>query len=133
MYSRLVATGRSSVLVRLPAAVKERLAEEAGAPARRLTDVAVGALAPRFAIPYTPTGRRAAAPRATGDVLLRMPPELKDKIARRASDRRRPTNDLIVETLAERLGVTTERTSRMAQTNGSSNARRRDDEKVRVA
>jgi myo-inositol-1-phosphate synthase len=128
-----VATERSTVLVRLPAAVKERLAAEAGATGQSLNDVAVSTLAARFAVPYTPTGRRAAAPRATGDVLLRMPPELKDKIARRASERRRSTNDLIVETLAERLGVTTERTSRMAQTNGSSNGRRRGDEKVRVA
>ena len=128
-----MATERSTVLVRLPAAVKERLAAEAGATGQSLNDVAVSTLAARFAVPYTPTGRRAAAPRATGDVLLRMPPELKDKIARRASERRRSTNDLIVETLAERLGVTTERTSRMAQTNGSSNGRRRGDEKVRVA
>jgi myo-inositol-1-phosphate synthase len=128
-----VATERSTVLVRLPAAVKERLAEEAGATGKSLNDVAVSTLAARFAVPYTPTGRRAAAPRATGDVLLRMPPELKDKLARRASERRRSTNDLIVETLAERLGVTTERTPRMAQTNGSRNGRHSGDDKVRVA
>jgi myo-inositol-1-phosphate synthase len=128
-----VAKERSTVLVRLPAALKERLAEEAEATGQSLNDVAVGSLAARFAVPYTPTGRRAAAPRATGDVLLRMPPELKDKLARRASERRRSTNDLIVETLAERLGVTTERTPRMAQTNGSRNGHSRGDDKVRVA
>ncbi len=128
-----VATKRSTVLVRLPAAVKRRLAAETGATGQSLNDVAVSTLAARFAVPYTPSGRRAAAPRATGDVLLRMPPELKDKIARRASERRRSINDLIVETLAERLGVTTERTPRMAQTNGSSNGRHRGDDKVRVA
>jgi myo-inositol-1-phosphate synthase len=128
-----VAKERTTVLVRLPATVKERLAEEAGATGQSLNDVAVGSLAARFAIPYTPSGRRAAAPRATGDVLLRMPPELKDKLARRASERRRSTNDLIVETLAERFGVKTERNSRMAQTNGSRNGRSRNGDKVRVA
>jgi myo-inositol-1-phosphate synthase len=128
-----VATERSTVLVRLPAAVKERLAQEAGTTGKSLNDVAVSTLAARFAVPFSPTGRRAAAPRATGDILLRMPPELKTKVARRAAERRRSTNDLIVETLAERFGVTTERTSRMAGTNGSSNGHHRDDGKVRVA
>src|SRR4051794_9245849 len=128
-----MARERSSVLVRLPATVKERLALEVDETGKSLNDVAVSTLAARFAVPYTPTGRRAAAPRGTGDVLLRMPPELKDKLARRASERRRSTNDLIVETLAERLGVPTERTSRMAQTNGSRNGQHRGDDKVRVA
>jgi myo-inositol-1-phosphate synthase len=62
-----------------------------------------------------------------------MPPELKEKLSRRASERRRSTNDLIVETLSERLGVPTERTTRMAGTNGSRNGHRKGDDKVRVA
>jgi myo-inositol-1-phosphate synthase len=66
-------------------------------------------------------------------VLLRMPPELKEKLNRRASERRRSTNDLIVEALAERLGVPTERTTRMAGSNGNSNGHGRTDDKVRVA
>src|SRR6476619_4627863 len=129
-----MARERSSVLVRLPATVKEGLAREVDETGQSLNDVAVGILAARFAVPYQPTRRRAAAPSATGDVLLRMPPELKDKLNRRATERRRSTNDLIVEALAERLGVSTERTTRMAQsTNGSSNGHRKDDGKVRVA
>jgi myo-inositol-1-phosphate synthase len=128
-----MARKRSSVLVRLPATVKERLALEVDRTGQSLNDVAVGILAARFAVPYEPTRRRAATPSATGDVLLRMPPELKDKLSRRASERRRSTNDLIVETLAERLGVATERTTRMAQTNGRRNGHRRGDDKVRVA
>ncbi len=119
--------------MRLPASVKERLAREVDATGQSLNDVAVGILAARFAVPYQPTRRRAAAPSATGDVLLRMPPELKEKLNRRASERRRSTNDLIVEALAERLGVSTERTTRMAGTNGSTNGHGRTDDKVRVA
>ncbi|MGZ8695242.1 MAG: hypothetical protein ACXWYS_07365, partial [Gaiellaceae bacterium] len=128
-----MARKRSSVLVRVPSNLKERLAREVETTGQSLNDVAVGILAARFAVPYQPTRRRAAAPSATGDVLLRMPPELKDKLSRRASERRRSTNDLIVETLSERLGVPTERTTRMAQTNGSRNGHRRNDDKVRVA
>src|SRR3954451_14889967 len=130
-----MASERSSVLVRLPSNLKERLAREVDAAGQSLNDVAVGILAARFAVPYEPTRRRAAAPRATGDVLLRMPPELKDKLNRRASERRRSTNDLIVETLSERLGISTERTIRMAAplaANGR-NGHRKDDGKVRVA
>ena len=128
-----MARERSSVLVRLPSNLKERLAREVDETGQSLNDVAVGILAARFAVPYQPTRRRAAAPSATGDVLLRMPPELKEKLNRRASERRRSTNDLIVEALAERLGVSTERTTRMAGTNGSRNGHRKSDDKVRVA
>src|SRR4051812_26193476 len=130
-----MASERSSVLVRLPATVKERLAREVDVTGQSLNDIAVGILAARFAVPYEPTRRRAAAPSATGDVLLRMPPELKEKLNRRASERRWSTNDLIVEALAERLGVSTERTTRMAApfaANGR-NGHRKSDDKVRVA
>ncbi len=127
-----MATNRSGVLVRLPAALKERLAEEVASQKTGLNDLAVSILAARFAVPFTPSGRRSTAPGRSGDVLLRMPRELKEKLSRRASERRRSTNDLIVETLAERLGVDTGR-KQMASTNGSRNGHRRSDEKVRVA
>jgi myo-inositol-1-phosphate synthase len=116
------------VLVRLPAELKRRLAAEVESRAANLNDVAVGILASRFAVPFQPTGRRGAPPRGSGDVLLRMPPELKDKLARRASERKRNANDLIVETLSEGLGLT--RKDDMASTNGRA---RRNGEKVRVA
>jgi myo-inositol-1-phosphate synthase len=61
-----------------------------------------------------------------------MPPALKDRLARRARERRRTINDLIVETLAERLGVTT-RKDTMASSNGNGNGRVADEGKVRVA
>src|ERR671925_561460 len=54
-----------------------------------------------------------------------MPPELKDKLAARAAQRKRNVNDLIVETLSERLGKDT-----MTSRNGKAP---RSEERVRVA
>src|SRR5512142_2781541 len=126
-----MARERTSVLVRMPRELKRRLAEEVAARGSSLNDVAVGILASRFAVHYTPTGRKAAAPRSSGDVLLRMPLELKDKLARRASERRKNTNDLIVEALSAGLGL--EREEPMASENGSQNGTARTQDKVRVA
>jgi myo-inositol-1-phosphate synthase len=114
----------------MPAALKRRLADEAAARGSNLNDVAVALLASRFAVPFVPTGRKGAEPRSSGDVLLRMPHELKAKLARRASERRRNTHDLIVETLSEGLGLKGEE---MASTNGSSNGKTPSGDKVRVA
>ena len=63
-------------------------------------------------------------------MLLRMPPQLKEKVARRAKERRRTTNDLIVEALAERLG-SREKGNDGSLTEGEGNPRSED--KVRVA
>jgi myo-inositol-1-phosphate synthase len=110
----------------MPAALKQALADEARRTGRSLNDVAVGALAAGFAVPFEPSGRAGREPGDRGGaVLLRMPAELKEKLAARAAQRKRHVNDLIVETLAERLGK-----DLMAATNGR--APRRDD-KVRVA
>jgi myo-inositol-1-phosphate synthase len=125
-----MARERTSVLIRMPAELKRRLAEEVTSRGSNLNDVAVGILASRFAVPYVPTGRKGSDPRSSGDVLLRMPPELKAKLARRASERRRATTDLIVETLATGLGMEGEA---MASTNGSANGTSRSGDKVRVA
>jgi myo-inositol-1-phosphate synthase len=118
---------RSDVLVRMPADLKARLAEAVERRAASLNDVAVGILASRFAVAFEPSGRRGTPPRPEGDVLLRMPRELKDKLARRARERRRTTNDLIVETLAEGLGLHGKEA--MSSTNGKVRA----DGSVRVA
>jgi myo-inositol-1-phosphate synthase len=131
-YHRVVAN-RSSVLVRLPAALKERLADEVASSGTGLNDLAISILAARYGVPFTPSGRRSTAPRGRGDVLLRMPQELKEKLTRGAAECRRSTNDLIVETLAERLGVDTGRARMGRTTNGSRNGHRRTDDKVRVA
>jgi myo-inositol-1-phosphate synthase len=115
---------RKTILVRMPAELKQKLAEEVAARDSNLNDVAVGILASRFAVPFSATGRKGAPPRGRGDVLLRMPGELKDKLARRASERNRNTSELIIETLAEGLGK-----EPMATTNGKA----RGNSKVRVA
>jgi myo-inositol-1-phosphate synthase len=126
-----MAQERSDVLVRMPADLKRGLAREVEARASNLNDVAVEILASRFAVPFQGSGRRAGRPSAKGDVLLRMPAELKEKLARRASERGRSVTQLIVEALSERLD--TSRKDRMAPKNGSSNGRARSDDRVRVA
>jgi myo-inositol-1-phosphate synthase len=134
-YHWCMARDRTDVLVRMPAELKRRLAAEVSARGTNLNDLAVETLAARFGIPYEPTGRK-GTPRASGrDVLLRMPRALKERLRERASDRRRTTNDLIVETLRERLGLDGDRNGkdRMASSNGSKNGRARGNGKVRVA
>src|SRR5215211_6855241 len=126
-----MARERSDVLVRMPADLKRRLALEVEARASNLNDVAVEILASRFAIPFQGSGRRVGRPSGKGDVLLRMPAELKEKLAQRASERRRSVTQLIVETLSERLG--TSRKETMPSKNGSSISRARSDNRVRVA
>lgn len=104
----------------MPGELKERLAAEVSASGRSLNDIAVGILADRFAVPFEPSGRRGTAPTGKGDLLLRMPAALKDKLQTRAAERGRRTNDLIVEILAERLGVAGSRKEPMSSTNGGS-------------
>jgi myo-inositol-1-phosphate synthase len=127
-----MAQKRSDVLVRMPAELKRRLAREVEARGSNLNDVAVEILASRFAVPFQGSGRRGGHPSEKGDVLLRMPSELKTKLTRRASERRRSVTQLIVETLAERIHDP-KRKDTMASKNGSSNGRTRSDERVRVA
>jgi myo-inositol-1-phosphate synthase len=117
------------VLVRMPAELKQLLSEEVRSSGKSLNDVAVGILASRFAVPFEPSGRPGKAPGRSGTVLLRMPAELKETLVARAAQRKRKLNDLIVETLSERLrGKDT-----MASTNGSNGKARRSNGKVRVA
>src|SRR5579871_4709792 len=110
---------RSDVLVRMPPDLKRRLADEVERRKASLNDVAVAILATRFGVSFSPSGRRGAPPRPAGDVLLRMPRELKDRLARRARERRKTTHDLIVETLSEGLG---QRKESMAEKNGKGKA-----------
>ena len=110
----------------MPGELKRLLADEVRSTGQSLNDVAVGILASRVAVSFDPSGRPGKEPGKSGSVLLRMPPELKDKLAARAAQRKRNVNDLIVETLNERLG----RKEPMASTNGKA---RRGGDKVRVA
>jgi myo-inositol-1-phosphate synthase len=109
----------------MPRELKQLLAGEVRRTGQSLNDVAVGILASRFAVPFEPSGRAGKEPGKSGSVLLRMPAELKETLAARAAQRKRKLNDLIVETLSERLGK-----EPMSATNGKA---RRSDDKVRVA
>jgi myo-inositol-1-phosphate synthase len=113
----------------MPGELKQLLSKEVRSSGKSLNDVAVGILASRFAVPFEPSGRPGKAPGRSGTVLLRMPAELKETLAARAAQRKRKLNDLIVETLSERLrGKDT-----MASSNGSKNGKGRSNGKVRVA
>ena len=116
---------RKDVLVRMPGELKRLLSGEVRRTGQSLNDIAVGILASRFAVPFEPSGRPGKEPGKSGSVLLRMPAELKETLAARAAQRKRKLNDLIIETLSERLGK-----EPMAATNGKV---RRSDDKVRVA
>src|SRR5690242_19554871 len=109
----------------MPAELKALLTEEVRKSGRSLNDVAVGILASRFAVPFEPSGRAGRAPRGGGAVLLRMPAELKERLTARAAQRKRNVNDLILETLSERLGK-----EPMSTTNGKAP---RSKDRVRVA
>jgi myo-inositol-1-phosphate synthase len=122
----VLAEERKNVLVRMPRRLKQRLAEEVTRRGSNLNDIAVGLLAASFAVSFDPTGRPGTVKRAGGSVLLRMPPELKEKLSARAAERKRNVNDLIVETLSERLGKDT-----MASSSNGKASRSKD--RVRVA
>jgi myo-inositol-1-phosphate synthase len=115
------------VLVRLPPGIKEHLAAEASRRRASLNDVAVGLLAASFGVAFEQSGRTGRPSGRGRSLLLRMPVQLKERLQERAAQRRRTLNELIVETLAERLGLRGEET--MTE-NGTLRASQ---EKVRVA
>jgi myo-inositol-1-phosphate synthase len=123
----------TGILVRMPSALKRRLAREVARRESTLNDVAVELLAERFDVPFEPSGRRGRVPGETGVVLLRVPPELKRQLEAAARDRATSTNNLIVESLSEQLDVAPPRKEAMAKQNGSQNGRARANGKVRVA
>jgi myo-inositol-1-phosphate synthase len=127
----------------MPAPLKGRLIQAAETQDSNVNDVAVGMLADRFGVSYQGSGRRGGAAGSSGVVLLRLPPALKRRIQLEAFERGRNTNDVILETLSERLGLPFESNRRrsvpfgggrrkepMASTNGH---RPRSEDKVRVA
>jgi myo-inositol-1-phosphate synthase len=138
---------RKSVLVRAPSSLKEAVVRETARRGASLNDVAVGILADAFDVPYTPSGRKSPLPGSSPVVLLRMPPELKDAIQAEAFRRGSNTNDVILASLADGLGIPFESNARrsvpfgggrgkdtpMAESNGSANGKARQKDKVRVA
>ena len=135
------------MLVRAPASLKDALVRETARRGASLNDVAVGMLAAAFAVPYTPTRRRSGLPGASPVVLLRMPETLKREIQAEAFRTSTNTNDVIVRTLADGLGIPHDSRSRrsvpfgggrgkdhrMAESNGSQSDSARSKDKVRVA
>ncbi len=129
---------RSDVLVRMPPDLKRKLIGESERRKASLNDIAVAIIASRFGVPFEPSGRRGSAPRQTGAVLLRMPRELKERLARRAGERKRTTHDLVVEALREgldqRKDTMAPNSKDRAVTNGAStNGNKARGDKVRVA
>jgi hypothetical protein len=115
----------------MPPALKRRLGDDVRESGRSFNDIAVGHLAASVAVPFEPSGRAGTPPRDGGSVLLRMPSELKERLVRRAAERKQTVNQLIVGTLSERLGLTGKEP--MASNNGSSNGKTPGKDKVRVA
>ena len=122
-------TSRKSVIVRVPPALKRRLAREVALGGKSMNDLAVGILGSRFGVEVVESGRRSTDVGPSGVVVLRMPDRLKERLNAEARSLDSTTNDLIVRTLSETLGVRS-RKEKMAATNGTP---RSDDGKVRVA
>jgi myo-inositol-1-phosphate synthase len=113
----------------MPTPLKRALAREVERRDSTLNDVVVGLLASRFGVAFEPSGRKGSSPGTSGAVLLRVPPELKERLKGEARRLASTTNKLIVETLSREL----QGKGAMPQTNGKKNGRVRSDEKVRVA
>src|SRR5919199_853088 len=101
----MATTDSKSVLVRMPPELKRRLGHEVARTQATLNDVAVGILAARFDVPFTPSGRKGSAPGESGVVLLRMPARLKEALKAAADAKATNTNRVIVHALAEGLGM----------------------------
>jgi myo-inositol-1-phosphate synthase len=120
----------------MPSSLKGALVRETARRGVSLNDVAAGMLAHAFRIPFTPSGRKSPLPGPSPVVLLRIPADLKHEIEAEARRSGRNTNSVILDVLAEELGVppgSTRRKEKMASTNGSQNGRARSEDAVRVA
>ncbi len=121
----------------MPGSIKRALVREVARRGSNLNDVAVGALAARFGVSFTPSGRRRKViPGAAGAVVLRMPPELRRELKLSAGRRGENVNDLVLRSLSEALGIpfASNRKDSMAPSNGSTNGSKPNGkDKVRVA
>ena len=118
----------------MPSTLKRRLAREVARRESTLNDIAVELLAERYGVAFEPSGRKGNVPGDTGVVLLRVPPQLKQRLDADARERKSSTNKVIVEALTEQLGgASPPRKEPMAQRNGSQNGKARSKDKVRVA
>src|ERR671915_1322516 len=120
-----MAASRTGILVRMPAALKSALAREVARRGSTLNDIAVQILADRFGVHFEPSGRKGSVPGTSGDVLLRVPTELKERLQGAAEASASTTNRLVIDTLSEELRGK----EPMASTNGKQNGRGRPQEK----
>ena len=95
----------TGVLVRMPGALKRALVNEVRRRDSNMNDVAVGILAERFSTSFSPSGRRGTPGGESGTVLLRLPPQLKRRLQEVAFESESNMNELIVQTLANEVGV----------------------------
>src|SRR5476651_2238761 len=128
----------------MPPALKREVVRTIASRNASMNDVAVEILARRFDVAFTPSGRKGGSAGESGVVILRMPPELKRRIQATAFAADSNTNNVIVNTLAEELGLELapprrtrvvpfgggRRKEPMASTNGHKPS---SDDKVRVA
>ncbi|MDX6489493.1 MAG: hypothetical protein QOK13_2108, partial [Gaiellaceae bacterium] len=68
------------MIVRMPPQLKRRVSAETTKRDVGMNDVVLGILADRFGVAFTPSGRKGSAPGDSGVVLLRMAPELKQRL-----------------------------------------------------
>jgi myo-inositol-1-phosphate synthase len=128
----------------MPPALKREVVRTIAARNASMNDVAVEILARRFDVAFAPSGRKGGSAGESGVVILRMPPELKRRIQASAFATDSNTNNVIVNSLAEELGLELapprrtrvvpfgggRRKESMASTNGH---KPESDDKVRVA
>jgi myo-inositol-1-phosphate synthase len=120
----------------MPEALKGALVREVARRGGNLNDVATGILAERFGVAYVPTGRRSRLAGGSGVALLRMPEELKRRVQTEARSGDSNVNEVILNVLADALGVPYEsnrRKEEMAGEDGGKNGKVRSEDRVRVA
>ncbi len=126
----------------MPPSIKQAVVDEAVARSASVNDVAVAILAERFSVPFSPSGRTSNAAGGSGVVVLRMPPELKRRIHEAAFEAQSNANDVILESLAQRLAIPFEPNRRRTVPFGAagrkdhmaaSKGKPRQNKKVRVA
>src|SRR5688572_4955229 len=90
------ARGRPTPLLRPPTPFKRAVARSVSLRNGTMNDVPVSILPERFRAPFEPSGRRGGAtPGASGAVLLRVPPALKEALQDEASSTAGTTNQLV--------------------------------------
>ena len=96
---------RRAILLNVPAAIKQAVADEAAAVERSLSDVVIGALAEYLGFPLVIPGRRSTGVSASPQIFLRLPPDLLRALNHAALDRGTNKTALIVAVLAARYGL----------------------------